>query len=181
MPVIYKGEQSPIANQDKKKLFYPRVVLVGNVSTNQIAKEIAAQSSLSQGETKSVIDNLVDIMTRHLQNSNSVTLDGFGTFRYSMKANGKGVETRNDVSAANAKVYVRFLPAFIRNADRTVATRSLITGVRFVRVDQLAIDGEDVMPGNGSTEDGSDNTDGGNQGGTGSGGNDDDQSENPMG
>lgn len=41
MPVIYKSFQSVLANKEGKKLFYPRVVLTGNVDTEQVAKEIA--------------------------------------------------------------------------------------------------------------------------------------------
>ena len=40
MPVIYKSFQSVLANKEGKKLFYPRVVLTGNVDTEQVAKEI---------------------------------------------------------------------------------------------------------------------------------------------
>ena len=79
MPVIYKSFQSVLANKEGKKLFYPRVVLTGNVDTEQVAKEIAELSSLSTGDSKNVIDNLVTVMTRHLQSSESVTLDGLGT------------------------------------------------------------------------------------------------------
>lgn len=82
MPVIYKSFQSVLANKEGKKLFYPRVVLTGNVDTEQVAKEIAELSSLSTGDSKNVIDNLVTVMTRHLQSSESVTLDGLGTFRH---------------------------------------------------------------------------------------------------
>ena len=43
MPVIYKSFQSVLANKEGKKLFYPRVVLTGNVDTEQVAKELAAR------------------------------------------------------------------------------------------------------------------------------------------
>ena len=52
MPVIYKSFQSVLANKEGKKLFYPRVVLTGNVDTEQVAKEIAELSSLSTGHSK---------------------------------------------------------------------------------------------------------------------------------
>ena len=71
-----------------------RRVLKGHVSTDQIAREISEYSSLSKGDTKNVIDNLVRVLTTHLQSSESVTLDGFGTFRMAMKTNGKGVGKR---------------------------------------------------------------------------------------
>lgn len=135
MPVIYKTFQSVLENKEGKKLFYPRVMLTGSVNTDQIAKEIAAYSSLSPGDVKNTLDNLVTVMTQHLQASESVTLDGFGSFRMTMKSSGRGVEKEEDVSAAQAKMQIRFQPASTRNSDRSVATRSLVTGVKCVRFD----------------------------------------------
>ena len=79
MAVLYKTVRSILANKAGVKVFYPRVVLKGHVSTDQIAREISEYSSLSKGDTKNVIDNLVRVLTTHLQSSESVTLDGFGT------------------------------------------------------------------------------------------------------
>ena len=76
MAVLYKTVQSILANKAGVKVFYPRVVLKGHVSTDQIAREISEYSSLSKGDTKNVIDNLVRVLTTHLQSSESVTLDG---------------------------------------------------------------------------------------------------------
>ena len=158
MPVIYKSFQSVLANKEGKKLFYPRVVLTGNVDTEQVAKEIAELSSLSTGDSKNVIDNLVTVMTRHLQSSESVTLDGLGTFRLTMKSTMNGVEDPLKVSATQSTLRVRFLPTSKRNLDHTVSTRSLVTGVKCVRFDLQDTAGS-----------------GGNDGG--SGGNDGDQGE----
>ncbi|WP_294615607.1 HU family DNA-binding protein [uncultured Bacteroides sp.] len=132
MPVIYKTFQSVFEDKSGKKLFFPRVYLIGNVSTEQIAREIAAYSSLSTGDVKNTIDNLVTVMTQHLQSSESVTLDGFGTFRMTMKSAGKGVSTVKEVSAAQSTLKVRFTPASTRNPDHSVATRSMVTGVKCV-------------------------------------------------
>lgn len=137
MPVIYKGFQSVLKNKAEKRLFYPRVVLTGNVTTDQIAKEIAEYCSLTPGDAKNTIDNLVKVLTTHLQASESVTLNGLGTFRLSMKSTGKGVENCDDVSATQATITVRFQPAITRNLNRTVATRSMVTGVKCVRFDLL--------------------------------------------
>ena len=133
MSVIYKGQQSVLATKEGKRLFYPRVVLMGSVSTNQIAAEIAELSSLSKGDTKNVIDNLVTVMTRHLQASESVTLDGLGTFRLTMRSPGKGAASAQEVTASQASIHVCFAPAARRNPDGTVSTRSLVSGVKCVR------------------------------------------------
>ena len=122
MPVLYKPFQSVLEDKNKKKLFHPRVIYTANVSTAQLAKE-------------NTLDNLVTVSAQHLQASESVTLDGFGTFRMVMKSNGKGVEVPEKVSAAQASLTVRFLPNYTKNPDRTTATRSLVTGAKCVRFD----------------------------------------------
>lgn len=138
MAVLFKGFQSPLPDKEGQKLFYPRVMLTGNVGTNLIAAEIAELSSLSTGDTKNVIDNLVTVMTRHLQASESVTLDGLGTFRPTLHTRGKGVKTLEEVSATQSVLYVCFTPCSTRKSDRTVATRSLVTGAKFTRYDKTA-------------------------------------------
>ena len=160
MPVLYKAFQSVLENKNKQRLFYPRVVLKGHVTTDQVAQEISEYSSLTKGDTKNTLDNLVRVMTTHLHASESVTLDGLGTFRLVMKSTGKGVESAAKVSPAQATVTVRFQPSTTKNANRTVATRAMGTGVKFVA---YAPDADTAS------------------GGTGAGGNDGDENENPLG
>ena len=100
MPVLYKTIQSTMKTKDGDKLYHPRTVYVGSVNTEKIAQEIAEYSSLSKGDVKNSIDNLVTVMTRHLQSSEVVMLDGLGTFRLAMKSRGKGAKTKEEVSAA---------------------------------------------------------------------------------
>ena len=148
MPVLYKTIQSTMKNKDGNKLFHPRTIYVGSVNTEKIAREIAEYSSLSTGDVKNSIDNLVTVLTRHLQSSEVVTLDGFGTFRV--------VKTKEEVSASQASLQIHFTPASTRNSDRTVATRSLVTGVKCVLYNP-----EPTGSGNGSGGGNSDGGDGG--------------------
>lgn len=156
MPVLYESFQSTLKTKSGKKLFYPRTVRIGTVNTSLIAKEIAGYSSLSAGDVKNCIDNLVTVMTQHLQASESVTLDGLGSFRMVIKSSGKGVEKEKDVSGAQATLHVCFVPSCTRNPDRSVATRSLVTGVECVRYDRAGSagtgGGEVSDPGDGGGE-----------------------------
>ena len=61
MPVLYGPFQSVLKDKNGEQLFYPRVLRTGNVSTSQISKEIAAYSSLSPGDVKNTLDNLVTV------------------------------------------------------------------------------------------------------------------------
>ena len=67
MAVLYKSFQSVLEDKNHKKMFHPRVIYTANISTSQIAKEIAAYSSLSPGDVKNTLDNLVTVMGQHLQ------------------------------------------------------------------------------------------------------------------
>lgn len=165
MAIAYKPFQSILPTKEGERLFYPRVVLTGSVTTDDIAKEIAELSSLTTGDTKNVVDNLVYVLTRHLHASESVMLDGFGSFRPVLKVlKKKGVRSASEVSASQSSLHIRFLPASRRRSDGTLDTRSLVSGARFVRFDP-------VQGGNsGSGTEGGDNQ-GGNQGGENQGGN----------
>lgn len=132
MPVLYKTIQAIKANKENKKLFHPRVVHVGTVDTAQLAREIAEYSSLSTGDVKNTIDNLVTVMTKHMQASEAVQVDGLGTFGLVLLSCGKGVETAAEVTASQSRMAVRFTPASSRNQDHTAATRTFITGARCV-------------------------------------------------
>ena len=152
MPVLYKARQATIANKAGKKLYHPQVVITGAVQLEQLAKEVAELSSLSTGDVKNTIDNLITVMTRHMQSSESVVLDGLGSFALSMRSTGNGTETAEEVNAQNCRVKTNFRPASTRNSDRTVATRSLITGASFVKLD-TALSGNTTDSSGGSTED----------------------------
>ena len=148
MPVLYSVRQSTIANKEGKKLYHPQVNTTGVVSLDMLAEEVAELSSLSTGDVKNSIDNLVTVMTRHMQSSESVLIDNLGSFYLSMKSVGKGFLTAEEVNANSCRLKVMFRPCTTRNSDRTVATRSLITGATFTRIDSL-------LPGSGTAGSGS--------------------------
>ena len=142
MPVLYKPFQSNLEDKKSgKKLFYPHVVRTGNINSAQLSKEIAAYSSLSPGDVKNTLDNLVTVMAQHLQSSESVSVDGLGTFRMVMSARGRGVETADEVSAAEDTL--------------------MVTGAKCARYDKLV-----SAPGDGgSVDDPNDKPGGGSDGG----------------
>ena len=152
MALMYKTVQSRLATQDGQRLYHPRAVYVGNVDIDQLAREVAAYSSLTPGDVKNTIDNLVTVMTTHLQSSETVTLDGLGTFRLAFSSRGNGAATAGEVNAGQSALRVRFQPSSTRNTDRTVATRSLVTGVKCVQQPQsTSADSSDDSGTGGST------------------------------
>lgn len=67
MPVLYKPFQSVLEDKNRQKLFHSRMMYTANVRIIQLAKEIAAYSSLSTGEVKNMLDNLVTMRKRRIR------------------------------------------------------------------------------------------------------------------
>ena len=134
MAIMYKARQAKIANKEGKKLWHPAVVLSGTCNLAQLARECAEMSSLSTGDVKNAVDNLIIAVNRHLLAGESVSLDGLGSFTPALRSMGKGWETEGAVTANNARMKINFRESTTRNIDRTVATRALSQGASFVRI-----------------------------------------------
>ena len=167
MPVLYAVRQSMIANKEGKKLFHPQVKTTGVVTLDALAEEVAELSSLSPGDVKNAVDNLISVMTRHMQSSESVMIDNLGSFHLAMKSIGQGFETAEEVNANNCRLRVVFRPATTRNSDRTVATRTLVTGASFKRIDSLVGGTGSTLPSGGTGSGGGSDNGSGNTGGSG--------------
>ena len=165
MPVLYAVRQSMIANKEGKKLYHPQVKTTGVVTLDTLAEEVAELSSLSPGDVKNATANLISVMTRHMQSSESVMIDNLGSFYLAMKSIGKGFETPEEVNANSCRLRVVFRPATTRNSDRTVATRTLVTGATFKKIDSLLTGGSGAS---GSTGGSSSSGGSGNDSGSGS-------------
>lgn len=91
---------------------YPQSVLVGStVTTDQIAKRLAAESTVSPADVKAVLEALSGVMGDYMAQGRSVKLDGIGSFFFQSSATGNGVKKAEDVSANLINgVKVRFIP-----------------------------------------------------------------------
>ena len=94
------------------KKWYPQSCLVGNpVTTDQIAKRLAAESTVAPADVKAVLEALSGVMGDYMAQGRSVKLDGIGSFFFQSQASGNGKDKAEDVSANDINgVKVRFLP-----------------------------------------------------------------------
>ena len=120
----------PYFKKRKKKIngkWYPQSVTVGEpVTTDEVAQLLADLSAVSPGDTFSVLKNLARAMSIYMSSGRTVKLDGVGTFYYSAKANGQGVDTPEEVNANQiVGVRVRFIPEMDRNSQGAVS-RALV-------------------------------------------------------
>ena len=103
------------------KKWYPRSVTVGKeVDTQELAKRLARESTLSPSDVHAVIRALPEVLGDYMAESRAVHLEGLGWFRYVIKANGKGVDTKEEVSNAQiGNVAIQFTPERTRQSDGT--------------------------------------------------------------
>lgn len=143
MPLIYKPYQSTMKTKENKKLFYPRLVKMGNVvDTQKLGELIAQKASLTPGDVHNVVRNLMEVVREQLLNSRSVRLDGLGTLTMIAKASGRGVETADKVNPGQiSHLRCQFTPEYKRPKGSPV-TRALTEGVEYVNINELTKPGE---------------------------------------
>lgn len=92
--------------------WYPKSVLVGSaITTDQLAKRVSAESTVSPADVKAVLTALSSVMGDYMAQGRSVKLDGIGSFYFTAIASQNGVRTEKEVTAALINgVRVRFLP-----------------------------------------------------------------------
>ena len=81
--------------------WYPKSVLVGSaVTTEQVAKRLAAESTVSPADVRAVLTALGGVMGDYMAQGRSVKLDGIGSFYFTAQAKKNGVATEKEVTAA---------------------------------------------------------------------------------
>ena len=109
--------------------WYPKSVLVGSaISTEQVAKRVAAESTVSPADVRAVLTALGGVMGDYMAQGRSVKLDGVGSFYFTASTNKNGVATEKEVTAKLINgVRVRFIPEtrFRGSGKGRVSMRSL--------------------------------------------------------
>ena len=113
--------------QMKNGKWYPMAVTVGRpADTDEVADRLAKISTVSRADVRAVLSELGGVMGDFMKEGRSVKLDGVGSFRYTADTQKQGVETADEVSVRQINgIRVRFVPETTRNADSTVATRTM--------------------------------------------------------
>jgi len=127
-----------MASADGKKKWYPHLVKHKRaVNSVRLAAEIADRSSLTPGDVYNVIQNLFDSMQKHLANSETVKLEGIGTFTMKAHSEGNGVDSPDEVHHSQINhLTVQFTPEYRRlpGANGGVV-RPMFNGLEFVKLD----------------------------------------------
>ena len=113
--------------QKQKGRWYPRSFTVGKYGTKEVAERLSRMSTVSMGDTYAVLLGLGEVLGDLMETGNSVKLEGLGTFFLAGKANGRGVDTPDEVSPEQfSEVRVRFIPEYRRAQNRQVTRRTIV-------------------------------------------------------
>ena len=109
-------------------MWYPQSITIGKpVTTNEVAKRLAIESTVSPADTFAVLKSLGSVLGSYMADGRTVKLDGVGTFYYTAVASGNGVDSPDKVTAKQITgVRVRFIPETSRSSNNQVTTRSLV-------------------------------------------------------
>lgn len=86
---------------DKSIKYYAVPIRSGKINIVQLAKLLAKRSSLTEGDVRSTIIGLVELIEEHLHQGYSVQLDDLGIFTIS--ASSEGFESADDCTPRKVK------------------------------------------------------------------------------
>ena len=124
MPKAYRvtKRELQIGSRKGETVYNVSPVSYGVLSSDDVARQIAAESTASPGDVKNVLDRYAYYVVENLKKGYSIELLGFGTL-YLRFITGHGVSTEKEATAALVKSLVPgFRPAYsLVNKNRIYA------------------------------------------------------------
>ena len=100
--------------------YYAKSVSQGEMSLEDIMKEVQANCALKEADVIHVIMELHATMKRHLANGQTIDLEGIGRFRLGVESMCVDDPKKFNIRHHIRRVICRFLPASSRNQDGTL-------------------------------------------------------------
>ena len=124
MSVRYRKVQEKRQGNKNYGKWYGRAVHLNNVTTKELAEEIAHATTATYADTLAVLNELSVALRRHLLNSDRVEIEGLGAFKVGIRT--VAAATSADFGAQNVKGYkVLYQPfkRFVGNGQVTDKNR----------------------------------------------------------
>ena len=124
MSVRYRKVQEKREGNKNYGKWYGRAVHLNNVTTKELAEEIAHSTTATYADTLAVLNELSVALRRHLLNSDRVEIEGIGAFKVGIRT--VAAATSSDFGAQNVKGYkVLYQPfkRFVGNGQVTDKNR----------------------------------------------------------
>ena len=120
MSVRYRKVQEKREGNKNYGKWYGRAVVLNNVTTKELAEEIAHSTTATYADTLAVLNELSVALRRHLLNSDRVEIEGIGAFKVGIST--APANTSADFGAQNVKSYrINYQPfkRFVPNGQVT--------------------------------------------------------------
>lgn len=134
MAVNYKIYQSK-ANNASKGLYYARAAYRESVGLKKLAEIMQANCTVKYSDILAVLTELAEVMKTELLNSNSVKIEGLGTFRVTLKSKGcanlKEFKPQNHIIGAR----VRFAPEVHKDIVSGKRVKPMLAGMKVAELD----------------------------------------------
>ena len=144
MSVRYKLYQDNRAESPNRGKWYARAVYNSRPKTlKEMALEIQENVSVKKSDVMAVLDEMVVVLKKWMQDSNRVKIEGFGSFKIGLKT--KPADTAKDFSASKHIVGARvnFQPEVTIDANKQ-RVKNLLLGLTVEETNENAVnkDGE---------------------------------------
>ena len=138
MSLLYKIVRDNRKNSTN--LYYGRAVQIQAIGTDQLADIIQRNCTLKKSDVIAVIEELIEVMTDKLQNSFTVKLDGFGTFKIGLKTVGADKPENFSISRNVSGLRVNFVSTGKKDQATNKVTRTFLQGATLQKYDPSKVD-----------------------------------------
>ena len=137
MAVIYRTYQDNRDGSLTQGQWFGRAVHTGTFDLKAIGEEIQENVSVKYSDVAAVLIELINVMNRHLNASEVVKLDGFGSFKIGLKT--KGALREEDFSASKNIVGARvnFLPFYTVDSASGKRNKQFISNVSVKNIKEM--------------------------------------------
>ena len=87
MSLLYEFYRNPQSDEKEQRKYHPRVVTSGRVNTEQLARDIQQECSLTRSDVKAMLAALADKMVEYLSEGKRVYLEDIGYFKVNLQCN----------------------------------------------------------------------------------------------
>ena len=138
MALLYKIVRDNRKNSGN--LYYGRAVQLQMVDTDALADIIQRNCTVKKSDVLAVINELIEVMTDKLQNSCTVKLDGFGTFKIGLKTKGADKPEDFSISRNVSGLRVNFISSGKKSQATNKVERTFLQGATLQKYDPTKVD-----------------------------------------
>ena len=138
MALLYKIVRDNRKNSGN--LYYGRAVQIQTIDTDGLADIIQRNCTVKKSDVLAVINELVEVMTDQLQNSVTVKLDGFGSFKIGLKTVGADKPENFSISRNVAGLRVNFMSQGKKSQATNKIERTFLQGATLQRYDPSKVE-----------------------------------------